>query len=646
MLALRLHHQHWFSREPRASALTRGSRLNVIAWVLCAAFLALPPSAAAALDPEVNKPYHLKIVLRVAKHRLLTPVFKDQLQRELRDSLQAGFGALAQVEVVEKHPLLNEIEAKGLQPALDGWKEVSGTKTHFVLLDFADGQYEIQAAQHDGHTGLASPVRRSRTADRQFVARTVALLIDRDFGLVGTVEGKGPEVKVTLKGSGLGVPLDRWVGRDEVFSIARLERSGQAQQAVREPWALLQVNDGPKDGCCRCTLFRRYRDTLAGGPGVLGYRCLKLGTTRGPLRLRVVDQETQAPLAGIQVSVAAHGFQGEGKQQGATGPDGLLPERRDLTYHHVAFVRIFSGGSAIAQVPVEILDDRIIVCHVSIDAKTDALGQLDLRRKRWLTRLYDTLLVQAELSKRLGFLMGKALHEAALAEAKAGLQGLRGELAELEAERAALGAAAKAGLSLAEGEQRLQDIRTWEKKLLAAVENLEEVLRQKTDLKRKESQALIAQARAFEDQAEYGQALALYDKALALAAADAKVTQHVQQLKKAWQLKGEAHGKARQFVYDVWPKLASSRAIQDQLRRAWDAYRSCREAGDSLTIEKLLLVAIAHTSTLQKELEPLKGQDGEDARDRIRTIETVAADLEKLLKEGSEYLQSLKPSGK
>ena len=107
--------------------------------------------------------------------------------------------------------------------ALDGYKSSNGTKTHVVLLDFVDGQYEIQAGQHDGSTGMTSPVRRARTVDRQFVARTVALLIDRDFGLVGTLDPdtRGGRVKVTIKGSGLGVPIDRWLKKDDVFAVAR-----------------------------------------------------------------------------------------------------------------------------------------------------------------------------------------------------------------------------------------------------------------------------------------------------------------------------------------------------------------------------------------------------------------------------------------
>ena len=77
--------------------------------------ISLPAAAWCALDPETKKPYHLTIVLRVANNRQLTPVFTDRIQSELRDWFQGALGDMAAVEVVDNHPLLKEVEAKGLQ---------------------------------------------------------------------------------------------------------------------------------------------------------------------------------------------------------------------------------------------------------------------------------------------------------------------------------------------------------------------------------------------------------------------------------------------------------------------------------------------------------------------------------------------------
>src|SRR5436309_6751576 len=187
--------------------------------------LAMASPARAALDPELKTPYQLRVVLQIADHRALTPVFQQQLQRELAGQLQLTYGPLARVEVVRVHRLLKDIRARGLQ-ALAEWGELSEFKTHFILLDYADGRYRLQARQHDGLTGMASPViRRDQTAAPRLVARTAARLVDRDFGLTGTVLSvKGDEVEVGIKGGDLGVPLTRWIRPGEVFAIARVSK--------------------------------------------------------------------------------------------------------------------------------------------------------------------------------------------------------------------------------------------------------------------------------------------------------------------------------------------------------------------------------------------------------------------------------------
>src|SRR5207248_9251294 len=46
------------------------------------AFVLWPSSFAQALDPESTTPYKVQVLLRVAPHRLLTPIFKDQVKRD------------------------------------------------------------------------------------------------------------------------------------------------------------------------------------------------------------------------------------------------------------------------------------------------------------------------------------------------------------------------------------------------------------------------------------------------------------------------------------------------------------------------------------------------------------------------------------
>ena len=185
----------------------------------------IPASANAQLDAELDKPYEFQVVLQIAKHRLLTDVFKKQVQRELEDGLQAAFGSMAKVQLVTTHPQLREIQAKGLK-ALDTWKARSTRKTHFILVSYKNGRYHLKARQHDGLTGQpSSVVRTASTPDRPFVARLATLLIDRDFGMVGTFQtGVDPskEFVMQLKGAKLTKELQRWVPKGAIFGVVHL----------------------------------------------------------------------------------------------------------------------------------------------------------------------------------------------------------------------------------------------------------------------------------------------------------------------------------------------------------------------------------------------------------------------------------------
>src|SRR5438128_2014385 len=62
--------------------------------------LCLCGESPAALDPQLKNPYHLQVVLHIAENRFLTPVFREQVERDLGDQLRLAFGPLARVEVV------------------------------------------------------------------------------------------------------------------------------------------------------------------------------------------------------------------------------------------------------------------------------------------------------------------------------------------------------------------------------------------------------------------------------------------------------------------------------------------------------------------------------------------------------------------
>src|SRR6185437_10016638 len=72
--------------------------------------LAFPATAHA--QSERDKPYDLTIVVHVAQNRLLTDVFRERIERELRDGFQAGLGDMGRVKVTHEHPRLADVLAR------------------------------------------------------------------------------------------------------------------------------------------------------------------------------------------------------------------------------------------------------------------------------------------------------------------------------------------------------------------------------------------------------------------------------------------------------------------------------------------------------------------------------------------------------
>ncbi len=612
---------------------------------LLLAFWLMTTSSALALDTETTKPYPLKLVIHFANHPLLsTPYFQEQVQRELRDNLQVALGDLAKVEVVRDHPLLTEVEAKGLEKALDGWESLGTDKIHFVLIDFADGDYEIQTRQYDELSGLPSPVvRRRRTAERLLVARTAALMVDQDFGLVGTFDRDGDKVQVTLKGGGLGVPLEHWVKKGEVFAVALIVDQGSTgQRSVRAPWTLLQVLENPQNGVCSCQLWARFAPPFPEVPGVVGYRCLKLGTARAPLRLRLVSDKLAKPLSSKPVQISAHGFQPGDDDEGlSTTADGLVKSNR--RYQHVAFVRVLEGANVRANIPVPIVDERTISCELRDQKELEGQGQLQLRRDHWIARLYERMAVSQNISTKLNDLVDKFPEDArdaaerALKELNQDLKTLKeqGEYLRKEAGKLPPGT----NLKLEQGDQILQELEEGRQKLERYIEELTKSINKNPKIQK--SLQMAEQARRLEDEAEYDQAIELYEKILkGTEEKSPALEERLKKLKEDWKLKDEEHEKARKFIYRTWPKLETAAAMKQKLDEVHKAFETCKKVGDYLSPRKILKVNLAHGKKLNKEKDTLR--DNEDDRRTAKTIGDVFDALTDLSVEVEAYLKTKK----
>jgi hypothetical protein len=606
--------------------------------------LCLCGESRAGLDPEVSKPYELRVVLDIAENRLLTKVFQERVERELRDGLQAAFGSAAIVQVVRDHPRLKDVRRNGLQ-SLGSWTDLDGVKTHFVLIDYVNGEYDIQARQHDGLTGLASPVvRRERLpdSDRQLVARAAAQMVGLDdFGPVGTITEKSGDtgVTLTLKASQLPGQPGRPVKKGDVFWLVRIRQGAGGLRGEKVPWALLQVQKDPESGICPCAVYHRLLgDPVAEGAGVLGYRCLGLDTITAPLRIQLVQPgaRVKTPM-NEQVHVRQHGFTGEDttQRQGITDPDGFFSTEKDGEaglFHNIAFVTVGSEARRLARIPVELVDERTVVIPVTItaDPKQDAAE----RAAEWEKHVLESLQSVAQLFQDLEGMLKDKQPQDALKRAQAGLPSVHEDIVRYEEQRQGLKAAESQGtrVNLSRGDGYLKQLRDGEVKLQDFVARLEKRLKEENDPKRRELQDKVARAQLLEDEANYDKALEVYKEVLDSGVDVPQVRERYEKLKKEWDPKSPEDRQARQFIYDVFPQ-AEPEKLKDYLRRAETAYQTCHQTGDVLALRKLFKVAVEHAGRLKKVADTLQPDNSAEDRDKATAIAEASDGLQRLIGE-------------
>ncbi len=635
--------------------------------------LCLCGESSAALDPQLKKPYQLRIVLHFAEHPQITPAFQERVGRELGDAVQAALGDLGIVEVAYKHDKLPEIlqkGSKGLQEVLDSWKDRSGLKTHFVLIGFNGFEWEIQARQHDGVTGQASVftgsvVRLERTRDRDFVARTAALMVARDFGFIGTIDGptekRGEDiiVKVVLKGGGLGVPLGPWVKEGEIFGLVGIPNASTGEKVF--PWLFLRVEKPPsdeaRDGVCICKLYHRYRISLENA-GFAGFRCVKLGTTRGPVRLLLTQQNPSGTGSGekLTLTVRRFGFVGEEgtSLRDPAQPDGSFDTTRPNEtglFNHLAFVTV-QGGAAravrIPQLPVPILTDRPL--EVEVPAAAEGNDLLRFQREEWTRNVTDSYLVQANLFRRLNELSSKAdERKNAVAEAQSGLERCRSDFARLTADRKELDlqiqqlpTANRPNLSA--WDDRLKKMKDAEIALVNYLNNAEKIQREETDPARVKALEEMNRGRLLEQKYEYGQAIDIYENVRKIKGLDSQELQdRIARLRKAWTTKGDKHEAARKFIYVTFPALNTA-GLKAKLEETKQAFAECKNVRDVLGPQKMAEVMLTHRQRIETELAQLKPQINVEDEPKWKDITEIVTELAKLETDLNAFLNEAAPS--
>lgn len=588
----------------------------------------------AALDPELEQPYQLQVVLHTGKHRLLTKIFQQQVRRELQDGLQAAFGDMVKVEVVPDHPRLKEILDQGLT-AMTTWQFLNNQKTHFVLIDYVNGRYQIQARQHDGLTGQVSPiVRRASTTDRPFVARLATLLIDRDFGIVGTIlPGANPkDLPIKIKGGKLGQDLSRWVSKGDIFRLVPI-RQGQ-KTAIPEPDAVIRIEAEPKAGEVKGRLFFRSGEPLAAKSFIQGYRCIKLGTRKGHLRIKLAQFGTRLPADNVRLFLRRHGFEREQDSllDRVTDPDGFYSSEREEgkkgIFEHVAFVEVDVKPNS-AWIPVPIIDDKPVTLYVNTQPRDDR-SRLEARKELWRQDLRDTDQMLTGIFNDLRELSKDAKKaEEVLKRANEGLTASKKATERLRQEKEELKEKAKEQgetLTFTQGDRFLANLHDGHQKLDEFIKAQKEVVQESNDPKVKKILAELNRAKLEEEQNDYDEALSIYDQVIKDGYDNKQILEHVKTLRDAWKLKSDAHRDARNFVYNTWPNLDPVNMLRD-LPRAKKALEILQQVGDKLTPRKFNQVAGDHVKQLeaaQAALRPdLRVEDEEKTRQVLEIIKAL-----------------------
>jgi hypothetical protein len=557
--------------------------------------------------------------------------------------------------VTTEHPHLKEVVDRGLG-SLGGWRERSPTKTHFVLIGFSDGWYEIQARQHDGLTGLESPLRQTRVRARDVVSKAAAELVQRDFGVVGTFTAGADlkaEVKLELKGGDLNVALGRWVKEKEVFALA--PQQGDGSPGPRVPWALLRVVKGPTEGgVCTCELFHRY-DNIA--PNTV-YRCLKLGTTRGALRIRVAEagpNNTTRPLSAntnLRVEVRTDGF-GDGKpvaQGTALGAKDGLFDTVNLgeagQFDHVAFVKIKTEPRD-AKVPVEIVDDQYVEIKVAPSGGDPDL-LLKLEREEWGRAIAESYLIQVNLFQELKDLAAQPeQRKAAIARAQSGLNRFRTDLAELEKQALALKGKRLRNnqpLDLERDLKKLEKVKEGKEELDRFLARLEDIEKDVNDPRRKRWELQVEQGLLAEKDGDYDRAIALYEGLLKdpydpgmTGMPRPKLRDHLEKIKADWAPKSREHERARAYILKTWPGLSTTE-LEQGLEKIKSNVDVCIKAGDAVTLSKFAQGLAKHGQRLDEEYKKLKPDLAPQDEAQAKTIEKVSAALTKLGEDVNVFL--------
>ncbi len=623
---------------------------------LAAAFLLIavsPGLAQPRLDAEPSGPCLWRVVVKTEPHPLLTASFRAKLSRDLVAALQPSIGPLGAVEVIDLDDALagkadavvQEFAGKGFA-ALDGARDLTGVKTHFLHVAMRDGQYRLESRQHDGFTGLASPVvRKQSTRSAELVGRIAGLMIDRDFGLTGTLDpaaANATEVTVHFRGSKLG-PIDRLVKAGDVFALSRISRAANraapppartatgkiiAPPPGSEPppaltpavhsFTLLKVLTVAADGSAHCSVIRspNYKATLPGGAGVLGYRCMKLNTMKSAIAVRLISgadgAAASAPIANVRAAETGFTTKEDPKDY-LDFRDGLYRSPRELA--NIACITVALGKTKAEHFPVPVLGPEPITLRFELNPEAEARAVYERSAIALSTRASDARIAQFGAFESIGKLIKVRKNKDARDRARAAFEAadasdkvLTEELQELKKQDIKVPGADKLFAAI---ERQLAALRTDNSRLTGTLKELEAVVGKEGDATTVgsdlQAQTLNARINLLLAGGDVEEALTALDQLATLAPNDPSIKSRKEKLEAEWKPKSPEHAKAREYLLKTWPAVATINDLNDSLAPLRQAVAVCTKAGDRHAFRRLLVILGGFPTKLTdliKDLDP------------------------------------------
>lgn len=636
--------------------------------------------AFAQLDAEPKTPCLWRVVLKTQPHPLLSQSFRDRVKHDIVAALQPAMGPLGTVEVVElsellakatsdqQDPLLQQFDDKGFA-ALDGSRDLTGAKTHFLSLEYRDGKYHLESRQYDGFAGLASPlVRKQSVRASEMVGRTAGLMIDRDFGLTGSfdpVAGKTDSVRVSLRGGQLGNIDERQVKVGDIFSVSAVSKTERpapppvrtatgkiiaappgsipppALKAETRKFTLLRVTDVGRDGTIKCSVLTLYQNPFPASRNIVGYRCMKLGTVEGPLTIRLVtsNPEHQKSTGAATVRATENGFNAPKETRDLLKfKDGLFRSDRPLA--NVACVTVEHAGRSVP-FPIPVLSADPVNLPFEINDELEKKAENLRNLLAAASRVTDARNAQTICFEATAKLIEKKKNGDALARAKGGFQSadeadksISDDLGKLKESGDLTPEATKLIASI---ERQLAALRQFNKQLSEHVAMLEKVVARENDptiaAREVQAEALTTRITLLLSRGDVDEAINGYDQLVTLLPDNPEVKARRDKLKADWAPKNDAHAKARDYLLKKWAAIATIPDYKESLPELGRAVDECKKNGDKYALRKLLTLFTAAGAKLNDLVTPLDpNADGDrklatDAKSVITALGTLEVQI-------------------